>query len=69
MWLALREGNAVYKLDLAAGTIHHIGGSGKTDSPGMADLLATPTLSGPKGISVAPNGNVYLADTETTRSG
>ena len=39
MWLALREGNAVYKLDLKAGTIHHIAGTGKhsmtsTQSPG-----------------------------------
>jgi streptogramin lyase len=27
-WLALREGNAIYKLDLKAGTIHHVAGTG-----------------------------------------
>ena len=29
MWLALREGNAVYRLDLSKGTIHHEAGTGK----------------------------------------
>ncbi len=29
MWLALREGNAVYRLDLKRGTIHHEAGTGK----------------------------------------
>ena len=29
LWLALREGNAVYKLDLRAGTLHHAAGTGK----------------------------------------
>jgi len=29
MWLALREGNAVYKIDLKAGSLHHIAGTGK----------------------------------------
>jgi streptogramin lyase len=28
MWLALREGNAVYRLDLKAGLIHHVAGAG-----------------------------------------
>ena len=28
MWLALREGNAVYRLDLRRGTIHHEAGTG-----------------------------------------
>src|SRR6266516_2436298 len=26
MWLALREGNSIYRLDLKAGTIHHVAG-------------------------------------------
>ena len=65
MWLALREGNAVYKLDLKAGTIHHIAGTGEKGFTGNGSAAKKATLSGPKGISIAPDGNVYLADTES----
>ncbi len=65
MWLALREGNAVYKLDMKAGTIHHIAGTGKQGFTGNGGPAKLATLSGPKGLSIAPNGNVYLADTES----
>ncbi|MBO0862565.1 MAG: hypothetical protein J2P21_29510 [Chloracidobacterium sp.] len=65
MWLALREGNAVYRLDMKAGTIHHVAGTGENGFTGNGGAANLATLSGPKGISVAPNGNVYLADTES----
>jgi streptogramin lyase len=65
MWLALREGNAVYKLDMKAGTIHHVAGTGAKGFTGNGGPAKTATLSGPKGISIAPDGNVYLADTES----
>ena len=65
MWLALREGNAVYRLDLRAGTIHHMAGTGQTGFTGNGGPAKLATLSGPKGLSIAPNGNVYLADTES----
>ena len=65
MWLALREGNAVYRLDMKAGTIHHIAGTGEKGFTGNGGAAKLATLSGPKGLSVAPNGNVYLADTES----
>lgn len=65
LWLALREGNAVYKLDLKAGTIHHIAGTGKSGFTGNGGPAKAATLSGPKGLSIAPDGNVYLADTES----
>jgi streptogramin lyase len=65
MWLALREGNAVYRLDLRAGTIHHVAGTGKSGFMGNGGAAKEATLSGPKGLSIAPNGNVYLADTES----
>lgn len=65
MWLALREGNAVYKLDMKAGTIHHVAGTGKSGFTGNGGPAKAATLSGPKGVSIAPNGNVYLADTES----
>jgi streptogramin lyase len=65
MWLALREGNAIYRLDLEAGTIHHAAGSGQKGLTGNGGPAKQATLSGPKGISVAPDGKVYFADTES----
>jgi streptogramin lyase len=65
LWLALREGNAVYQLDLKAGKIHHVAGTGKNGFTGNGGSAKLATLSGPKGLSIGPNGNVYLADTES----
>ena len=65
LWLALREGNAVYKLDLQSGTIHHIAGTGKSGFSGNGGAAKQAALSGPKGLSIAPNGDVYLADCES----
>ena len=65
MWLALREGNAVYKLDLSKGTIHRIAGTGAKGFTGNGGPAISATLSGPKGLSVGPDGNAYLADTES----
>ena len=65
MWLALREGNAVYRFDLKKGTIHHEAGTGKKGFSGNGGPAKAATLSGPKGIAVGPRGNIYLADTES----
>ena len=65
LWLVTRAGNQVFKFDLRAGKIHHIAGTGKAGFTGNGGPAKDATLSGPKGISVAPNGNVYLADTES----
>ena len=65
LWLALREGNAVYKMDLKSGTVHHAAGTGKKGFTGNGGPARQATLSGPKGLSVGPDGNVYLADTES----
>jgi DNA-binding beta-propeller fold protein YncE len=64
LWLVLREGNAVLKLDLARGVIHRIAGTGAHGFSGDGGPAARATFSGPKGISLAPNGDIYLADTE-----
>ena len=65
MWLALREGNAVYRMELDKGTIHHVAGTGKKGFTGNGGPAQKATLSGPKGIAIGPNGNIYLADTES----
>ena len=65
LWLALREGNAVYKLDLKKETLQHMAGTGGAGFTGHGGPAKQATLSGPKGLSVGPDGNVYLADTES----
>ena len=65
LWLALREGNAVYRIGMKAGTIHHVAGTGKQGFTGNGGPAKEATLSGPKGIAVGPDGNVYLADTDS----
>ncbi len=65
LWLATREGNQVFRLDLAAGIIHHVAGTGEKGFSGNGGPAKDATLSGPKGIAVDADGNVWLADTES----
>ncbi len=65
LWLCTRAGNQVFKFDLKEGKIHHVAGTGKKGFTGNGGPAKDATLSGPKGVAVAPNGNVYLADTES----
>jgi streptogramin lyase len=64
LWLALREGHAVYRLDLARGTIHHVAGTGQKGYSGDGGAAKTAVLNGPKGIAAAPDGKIYVVDTE-----
>ena len=64
-WLALREGNAIFRLDLDRQLFHHEAGTGKKGFSGNGGPAKEATLSGPKGIAIAPNGDVYFADTES----
>ncbi len=65
LWLATREGNQVFRFDLTKGVIHHIAGTGAKGFTGNGGPATLATLTGPKGIAVAPNGDVFLADTES----
>jgi streptogramin lyase len=64
LWLALREGNMVLRLEAATGVIHRMAGTGVKGFTGDGGPARDATLNGPKGIAVAPNGDVYVADTE-----
>lgn len=66
LWLALREGNAVYRIAMASGTLHHVAGTGRPGFTGNGGPARLATIAGPKGLAVSPDGRrVYLADTET----
>lgn len=64
LWLALREGNAIYRID-KKGTLQRAAGTGAKGFGGNGAAAREATLSGPKGISVSSRGNVYFADTES----
>lgn len=65
LWLATREGNQVFKLDLRAKVIRHVAGTGASGFTGHGGPALLATLSGPKGIALDASGNVWLADTES----
>ena len=65
LWVAMREGNQVFKFDLKAGKIHHVGGTGAKGFTGNGGPAKLATLSGPKGIAIDAEGNAWLADTES----
>ncbi len=65
LYLALREGNAVFAIDPAKATLRHLAGTGKSGYTGDGGPAKTAKLSGPKGIAVGPEGDLYLADTES----
>lgn len=64
-YLALREGNAIFQIDMKRLTYKRLAGTGKKGFEGNGGPATAATLSGPKGVSVAGNGDVYFADTES----
>lgn len=64
-YLALREGNAIFRIDLEQQSLEHLAGTGKSGYRGDHGPAALATLAGPKGLALAPNGDLYLADTES----
>src|SRR6187551_2466154 len=64
-WVVTREGNQVFKLDLKAGVIHLMAGTGQPGFTGNGGPARDATLSGPKGIALDAAGNAWLVDTES----
>lgn len=63
LYLALREGNAIYRVDRTASTLHHVAGTGEQGYSGDGGQARLARLAGPKGL--AWSGDVlYVADTE-----
>jgi DNA-binding beta-propeller fold protein YncE len=63
LYLALREGNAIYRVDARTTTLHHLAGTGQQGYTGDGGPARSATLSGPKGLAWSP-GALYVADTE-----
>jgi streptogramin lyase len=66
IWLALREGNSIYRIDRRSSLkVSRAAGNGSQGFTANSAPALQATLSGPKGITVAPNGWVIFADTES----
>jgi streptogramin lyase len=64
MWIALREGNSIWRLDLDTGVIRRVAGTGKSGYSGDGGPPLEATFNGPKGIAATSDAVVYVADTE-----
>ncbi|WP_404307524.1 NHL repeat-containing protein [Neorhodopirellula lusitana] len=64
IWLALREGNSIWRIDRASGKIRHVAGSGKKGYSIEGTPLLEATFNGPKGLALDQQGDVLVSDTE-----
>jgi len=64
IYLALREGNALYRIAPNTATVHHLAGTGEQGWSGDGGPAREAKLSGPKGLALSGR-NLYVADTES----
>lgn len=63
LYLALREGNAILRIDAKSQTLHRVAGTGEQGYSGDGGPALAAKLGGPKGLAWAP-GQLFVADTE-----
>jgi sugar lactone lactonase YvrE len=64
IYLALREGNALYRIAPKTRTLHHLAGTGEQGYSGDGGPARAAKLAGPKGLALSGR-NLYIADTES----
>jgi DNA-binding beta-propeller fold protein YncE len=64
LWIALREGQSVWRMALADGVLDHVAGTGNRGYAGDGGAAIDATFNGPKGIAVGPKGAVFVVDSD-----
>jgi DNA-binding beta-propeller fold protein YncE len=64
LWIALREGNSVWRLGLTDGVLHHVAGRGDAGFSGDGGPAHQALFNGPKGIALGTHNGLFVADTE-----
>jgi hypothetical protein len=64
LYLALREGNAIFRVDAQTLTIHHVAGTGEQGYSGDGGQARMAKLAGPKGLAWSRD-RLFVADTES----
>lgn len=64
LWVALREGHSVWRLEGQPWTWRFVAGTGQSGYDAQPVVGSVARFNGPKGIAVDGQGNIYIADTE-----
>jgi sugar lactone lactonase YvrE len=64
IWIALREGNSIWRIERATNKIHHVAGTGKKGYSGDGGPPREATFSGPKGLVMDGQRRLLVVDTE-----
>ncbi|MEM9587784.1 MAG: hypothetical protein AAGA03_10935 [Planctomycetota bacterium] len=64
LWIVLREGNSIWRMDRAGGTIHRVAGTGAKGYSGDGGDPLEATFRGPKGLAIDSEGRLLVVDTE-----
>ncbi|HYM37349.1 MAG TPA: hypothetical protein VES96_03005 [Nitrospiraceae bacterium] len=67
LYIADQSNNRVRRVDLRTGTIATVAGTGETGYTGDGMPAAEAGLSGPSGLTLGPDGELYIADTFSGR--
>jgi sugar lactone lactonase YvrE len=63
VYIADTQNNVVRRVDALTGVITTVAGTGSSGSSGNGGLATSARLSSPQDVAVAPNGDLYIADT------
>jgi sugar lactone lactonase YvrE len=64
LYLALREGNAIYRIDPTAKRIFLVAGKGEQGYSGDGGPVKQAKFAGPKGLAYSSDHSLYVVDTE-----
>ena len=64
LYLLLREGNAIFRIDEKAQRFVHVAGTGERGYSGDGGPAKAARFDGPKGLAKDPEGGLFVADTE-----
>ncbi|MEE2937443.1 MAG: hypothetical protein VYA84_15755 [Planctomycetota bacterium] len=64
IWIALREGNSIWRIVRQTNTLQHIAGTGKKGYSGDGGSPLQATFNGPKGLVIDDEQRILVVDTE-----
>lgn len=64
IWIALREGNSIWRIDRKTDRLHRVAGTGAKGYSGDGGPPLQARFNGPKGLAIDSEGNILVVDTE-----